>query len=83
MGLDISYKPENTHLELFEPNMTSYIQLLDAGIIQCFKTHYQKAFCMHTIKLDEVGATDIYKINLLEVMLMTKAAWDAVLAETI
>jgi hypothetical protein len=38
---------------------------------------------MYAIELDEAGATDIYKINLLEVMLMTKAAWDAVSAETI
>ena len=78
-----SYKPENIHLELFEPNMTSYVQPLDAGIIRCFKAHYRKAFCIRAIELDEAGTTDIYKINLLEVMLMTEAAWDAISAETI
>ena len=38
----ITYKPTNTKLVYFEPNLTPYIQPLDAGIIQCFKVHYAK-----------------------------------------
>jgi hypothetical protein len=59
------------------------MQLLDAGIIRCFKAHYRKAFCLHVIELDKAGEDDIYKINLLEVILMANAAWDAVMPETI
>ncbi|KAF9220328.1 hypothetical protein BS17DRAFT_769405 [Gyrodon lividus] len=55
--------------------MTSFVQPLDAGIICCFKAHYHHAFCLHADELDEAGDTDIYKINLLEVMLMVKEAW--------
>ena len=33
--------------------------------------------------MDEAGEEDVYKINLLEVMLMVRQAWDAVGAETI
>jgi len=33
--------------------------------------------------MDEAGEPDIYKINLLEIMLMVRQAWDAVTPETI
>ena len=33
--------------------------------------------------MDNAGEEDIYKINLLEVMLMARQAWDAVSPETI
>ena len=33
--------------------------------------------------MDDVGEEDIYKINLLEVMLMERQVWDAVSPETI
>jgi hypothetical protein len=35
------------------------------------------------VELDEGGEEDIYKINLLQVMLMVWEAWDAVMPETI
>jgi DDE superfamily endonuclease len=38
---------------------------------------------MRAIDLDEVDEENIYKINLLEAMLMAKASWDAVSSETI
>ena len=41
------------------------------------------AFFLHMIKLDNAGEDDIYKISLLEVMLMVKEAWKAVMSETI
>ena len=63
--------------------MTSYVQPLDAGIIRCVKAHYRRAFCLRAIELDDAGEDDIYKINLLEVMLMVKEAWKAVTPETI
>ena len=82
-GHKISYKPTNIRIEMFEPNMTSFVQPLDAGIIRCFKAHYRRAFCLRAVELDEAGEDDIYKINLLEVMLLAKEAWASISMETI
>ena len=38
---------------------------------------------MWAIELDEAGEENIYKINLLEAMLIVKASWDAVSSEMI
>ena len=82
-GHKISYQPTNIVIEFFTPNLTSFIQPLDAGIIRCFKAHYRKAFCLRAVELDDAGEADIYKVNLLEVLTMAKTAWDAVTADTI
>ena len=82
-GHDISYTPSNIELVYFAPNMTSFVQPLDSGVIRCFKAHYRRGFCMRALELDEAGEDNIYNINLLEAMLMAKALWDAVSSETI
>ena len=82
-GHKISYVPTNIKIVFFEPNVTSYVQLLDAGIICYIKADYQKEFCHHAVDMDEAGEEDIYKINLLEVMLMLHQAWDVVTKEMI
>jgi hypothetical protein len=82
-GHEISYKPTNIKLEWFAPNLTSYVQPLDAGIIRCVKAHYRRAFCIRALDLDAAGEANIYAINQLEVMKMANEAWDAVSAETI
>ena len=63
--------------------MTPFVQPLDAGVIRCFTAHYQHAFCMRALNLDDAGEHEIYKINLLEGMLMAREAWDAVEAVSI
>ena len=82
-GHMIVYQPTNIELISFEPNLTSYVQPLDAGIIRSFKAYYRKAFCARAIAMDDAGESDIYKINLLEVMLMARQAWDVISPETI
>ncbi|KIJ49861.1 hypothetical protein M422DRAFT_135371, partial [Sphaerobolus stellatus SS14] len=82
-GHKISFKPKNIQLEFFEPNLTSFVQPCDAGIIRYFKAHYHKAFCLMALEKEEAGERDIYKINQLEGMLMARAAWDAVSQQTI
>ena len=79
----ISYEPTNIELIYLEPNLTPYVQPLDAGIIHCMKAHYWRAFCTWAVNLDEAGEPDIYKINLLEVMVLVRQAWDAVSQEMI
>jgi hypothetical protein len=80
---EINYKPKNITLIPFEPNMTPFVQPLDAGIIRCVKAHYRRAFCMRAIELDEAEEPDIFKINLLEAMKMVREAWNAVSPTTI
>ena len=50
-GHNIAYEPTNIRLEWFEPNLTSHIQPLDAGIIHCFKAQYRRMFCHHALEL--------------------------------
>lgn len=82
-GHNIAYNPTNIQLEWFKPNLTSHVQPLNAGIIWCFKAHYRWAFCIHALDHDDAGESDIYKINLLEAMLMAREAWNEVSAMTI
>jgi hypothetical protein len=70
-------------MEFFAPNMTAFIQPLDAGIICCFKAHYCALFCQCTLDLDTIGEENIFKINICKAMLMAKEAWDAVQPMTI
>ncbi|KIK82767.1 hypothetical protein PAXRUDRAFT_77147, partial [Paxillus rubicundulus Ve08.2h10] len=67
----------------FKPNMTSFIQPCDVGIIRCFKAQYCCSFCARALDLDEAGEQEIYKINLLDGMTMVKKAWDKVTTEMI
>jgi DDE superfamily endonuclease len=82
-GHNVAYDPTNIQLEWFEPNLTSHVQPLDAGIIRCFKAHYRRAFCIRALDHDDAGESDIYKIDLLEAMLMAREAWNEVSATTI
>lgn len=82
-GHFIDYEPRNIRLEYLQPNMTSHVQPLDAGIIRCFKARYRQEFSHRAIELDEADEHDIYKISLLEAMEMAAGAWDSVSADTI
>src|SRR5882672_3810045 len=82
-GHEIAYKPTKIQQEFLEPNMASFVQLLDAGIIRCFKAHYHHTFCQWAIEMDYAGEVNIYKLDFLKGMLMAKASWDAVSSEMI
>lgn len=79
-GHFINYAPTNIQIEFFEPNLTAFVQPLDAGIIRCFKAHYRNNFCRRAIQLDEAGDRDIYKLDIQEGMMMAEEAWKAVSA---
>jgi hypothetical protein len=82
-GHYVDYELTNVEIDFFKPNLTSFIQPLDAEMIHCFKAHYHKHFCQRAIDLDEAGAHDIYMINLKEGMELAEAAWKAITTETI
>ena len=80
---NINYQPTNMKIVFFKLNLTPFVQPLDVGVIRCFKTHYCQAFCQCALELDDAGKQDIYKISLIEAMLMAKKAWNAINSETI
>lgn len=82
-GHMFAYKPTNVEMVYFEPNLTSFVQPLDGGIIRCFKAHYRNQYCQRALDLDEAGERDIYKIHLLQGMLMATKAWERVTPDTI
>jgi hypothetical protein len=82
-GHKVNYKPTNIQIEFFAPSLTSFIQPCDAGIIRSLKAYYQRAFCLRALEKDELNEREIYKINLLEAMLMVNEAWDSVTLLTI
>ena len=82
-GHYINYEPTNIKITYFGPNLTSWVQPLDAGIIRCFKAHYRRRFCKNALERDELGEADIYNINFLQVLQMATAAWEDVTPETI
>jgi len=82
-GHTVDYEPTNVQLEFFEPNLTPFVQPCDAGIIRCLKALYRREFCHRAIELDDAGEREIYKINLLEGMMMVQRAWNQVSQQTI
>ena len=82
-GHDISYQPKFITLIHFQPGLTPFVQPLDAGIIRCFKAHYRREYCLRAIERDDAEEEDIYKIDLLEAMLMAKDAWKEISSMTI
>ncbi|THU93936.1 DDE-domain-containing protein [Dendrothele bispora CBS 962.96] len=83
-GHDVEYKPKNVECHFFEPNITSYVQPCDAGIIWCLKAHYRTLLYRRALELEEQGEADIYDIDLLTAMRLLHEAWnEGVSAETI
>ncbi|KIK72708.1 hypothetical protein PAXRUDRAFT_180071 [Paxillus rubicundulus Ve08.2h10] len=82
-GHVVTYQPTNVQVKFFEPNMTSFVQPCDMGIIHCFKALYHQHFCRHAIDLDELGKCNIYKFNILKGIMMAQHAWDQVSSATI
>jgi hypothetical protein len=79
----VDFTPRNVELIFFEPNLTSFVQPMDAGVIRCLKAHYRRELCLRALDLDEAGEADIYKLDLLEAIMILQRAWDSVSQETI
>ncbi|EUC58281.1 tigger transposable element-derived protein, partial [Rhizoctonia solani AG-3 Rhs1AP] len=73
----------NLRIEFLAPNLTAYIQPLDAGVIASFKAHYRREFMKLAIRRDDAGITNIYKIDQRQAMELADAAWEAVSSNTI
>ena len=82
-GHYISYEPTNIELSYFKPNLTAWVQPLDAGIIRCFKAHYRRRFCEEALNKDASCEAEIYSFNLLDTLHMAHNTWENVTPETI
>ncbi|KAG8747572.1 hypothetical protein FRC10_000708, partial [Ceratobasidium sp. 414] len=67
----------NVHVEFLAPNLTAWIQPMDAGIIRCFKAHYRNGFTRLALERDNAGINKIYNISQLEAMKLASLAWEA------
>ena len=70
----------NVCMAFFSPNLMSHVQPMDAGIIWCFKAHYQKLFVACSIDHynARVHPSKIYDVNQLEAMHLTDITWSHV-----
>ena len=75
----------NICVENFSANLTPHVQLMDAGIIRCFKAHYRARYIQRSINRYDSGITpsEIYNINQLEGMRLAQTAWHEVDTSTI
>ncbi|KAB5591184.1 Tigger transposable element-derived protein 6 [Ceratobasidium theobromae] len=65
------------------PNLTAWLQPMDAGIIRNFKGHYRQLLTRHALDLDAQGVANPYKVDQLQAMRLADCAWQAVSATTI
>jgi hypothetical protein len=56
---------------------------MDAGIISAFKAHYKRLYLRQVIRDFESGVDEPAKINVLQAIHLTKAAWEEITTETI
>ncbi|QRW26507.1 tigger transposable element-derived protein [Rhizoctonia solani] len=83
-----SHKHDVTHysnirIEFLAPNLTAWVQPMDAGIIRCFKAMYKREFIRLAIARDEHSIADIYNISQLQAMELADRAWAMVTPQTI
>lgn len=65
------------------PESTSIIQLLDTGFITEVKCRYHRKQIEHRLELDEMGITNIYKVDQLQKMRWICDSWDELKPGTI
>ncbi|QRV97843.1 tigger transposable element-derived protein 6 [Ceratobasidium sp. AG-Ba] len=80
---DFSTLFPHVRVEYLSPNLTPWVQPLDAGIIKSFKSQYQRRYVQLTLERSEEGRSNPYKLNQREVMEMATAAWSSVSTTTI
>ena len=73
----------NVQVKFLNPNMTSHIQPLDAGIIHSFKANYRRLYIFHVLDNDAMGKKDIYYINQLQGMRLAENAWEKITSQIV
>lgn len=73
----------NIEVVYLPPNLTAWIQPMDAGIIWTFKANYRRRLCQHALDLDVQGVANPYNVSQLDGMRLASRAWDDVTPATI
>ncbi|CAG8686440.1 5372_t:CDS:1, partial [Ambispora gerdemannii] len=73
---------EHVKVHFLSPNTTPYLQLCDAGIINSFKSYYQKLYLQSILKAMDIGE-QIPRLNIKEAIRFTSEAWRNVTSQTI
>ena len=76
-------KLTNVKVAFLPPNMTSHIQPMDAGIIRSFKANYHCLYILRVLDQDDEGKDDIYHIDQLEGMNLSRTAWNLTKQKTV
>ncbi|QRV94510.1 tigger transposable element-derived protein 4 [Ceratobasidium sp. AG-Ba] len=76
-------KYPNVRIESLAPNLTAWVQPMDAGVVRCFKARYQNEFTQLALQRDNKGVEKIYHIDQLAGMRLASSAWKTVTAATI
>jgi hypothetical protein len=77
------YRPTNVTMVFFAPNLTSYCQPLDQGIIATLKLCYHRLKAVETAAKVEAGEATPYDTNQLEAMIMLNKAWEEITSSTV
>jgi hypothetical protein len=73
----------HVRVEYLSPNLTPWVQPMDAGIISAFKARYRRRLARLAIRQDDAGYANAYQVNQHEAMQLATAAWDDVTPDTI
>ena len=68
------------------PNVTSLIQPMDQGVLECIKRHYKRKLLEELVLKDEEGIsilTFLKSIDMLRVTTLVAASWDEITAQTL
>ncbi|QRW22215.1 tigger transposable element-derived protein 6 [Rhizoctonia solani] len=73
----------NIEVYYLPPNLTSWIQPMDAGIIRNFKSNYCWLHTKFVLDCKAAGTLNPYKVHQLDTMHLSQQAWDKVSASSI
>ncbi|CUA72364.1 Tigger transposable element-derived protein 6 [Homo sapiens] [Rhizoctonia solani] len=65
------------------PNLTAWIQPMDAGIIRNFKSNYRRLHTKFVLDREATGVLNPYKVHQLDAMRLSQQAWEEVSASSI
>ncbi|KAF8667478.1 DDE superfamily endonuclease [Rhizoctonia solani] len=73
----------NIEVYYLPPNLMSWIQPMDAGIIRNFKSNYCWLHTKFVLDCEAAGTLNPYKVHQLDAMHLSQQAWDKVSASSI
>jgi hypothetical protein len=80
----VEYQLKNVLLIVFfKPNLTAWIQPLNASIIHCVKVHYHQGQCRQVLDCNNAEEADIWAMDQLKAVCLMDCTWDNITMDTI